>query len=176
MKEEKIIMHDSEEAAQPVTITLWKSSTGRLYDDERSARYDGSTHVDCKTCGEPAEKPYTLCDKCKAKAELERYLAMPSAEWDGVSMIYSDTRDQYYASPDEAYDEIEEGGDLSELRLIICEPNYVRPLEGEYCCDEMSEDGDLPNAVEEAMDVFNKSVDGIILSWSPSKVALKVPE
>lgn len=99
---------------------------------------------------------------------------MPTVEWDGVAMIYSDSRDKYYSSPDDAYDDIEEDGDISEMRLIVCVPNYVRPLEGDYCCDEMSEDGDIPNAVEEAIDAFNKAVEGIILSWSPGKFRLDI--
>lgn len=33
---------------------------------------------------------------------------------------------------------------------------------------------DVPAAVEEAMDAFNKAVAGIVLSWSPSDVALRL--
>ena len=147
----KIILQDSEEAAQPYTMTGW-------------------THFKCCHCGEPVKKPYTDCDKL----EFERYCALPTAEWDGNSMLYSDTRDQYYGSLDDVYDEIEEGQDISELRLLICKPNYVTPLESNYCCDELADDMDVPAAVEEAMYAFNKAVAGIVLSWSPSNVRLKV--
>lgn len=170
----KIILQDSDEAAQPYTMTGWKSSNGHFYADESAARYDGCTHHPCRHCGEPAKKLYTACDKCRAKLEFERYCALPTAEWDGKSMLYSDTRDKYYSSLDNIYDEIEEGQDISELCLLICKPNYVRPLEGDYCCDELPDDMDVPAAVEEAMEAFNRAVAGIVLSWSPSDVALKL--
>jgi len=172
----KIILQDSDEAAQPCTVSGWRSGNGFFYTDEASARYAGCTHVLCKSCGKPTEKPYTLCEDCRAKAEFERYCALPIAEWDGKSMIYSDSRDKYYYDLADAYDDLEEGQDLSELRLLICKPNYVTPLESDYCCDELADDMDVPSAVEEAMEAFNKAVAGIVLSWSPSDVALKFKE
>jgi hypothetical protein len=61
------------------------------------------------------------------------------------------------------------------MRLVICTPNYVRPLEPDYCSDDLAEDCDVPNKVEEAMDAFNAAVAGIVLSWSPGKTALELP-
>lgn len=174
MKPEKIILYTDSEAAQPHTMSGWKSSRGHFFDNEHAARYDGCTHVKCRHCGEPTKKPYTACDKCRADLELGQYCSLPQAEWDGVSVIYSDALDKYYNSLDEIYDDCKEGQDLSELRLLICKPNYVRPLEGDYCCDELADDMDVPSAVEEAMGAFNKAVAGIVLSWSPSSVALKL--
>jgi len=176
MNNEKIIMQNSDESAQPYTMTGWKSRRGMFFADEISARYDGCTHVSCKTCGEPTPRGYTVCGKCRDKIKFERYKAMPTAEWDGISMLYSETTDKFYGTPEDAYDEIEKDEDLSELRLVICKLNYVRPLEGDYCVDELAEDMDVPAVVAEAMDAFNAAVDGIALSWSPSKVALKVSE
>lgn len=170
----EIIMRDSDEAAKPYTAQGWLSSNGHFYTDESAARYDGSTHVKCRHCGEPAKKPYIACSRCRDRLEFERYCALPTAEWDGISMLYSDTNDKYYSHIGDAYDDAEEGQDLSELRLLICKPNYVRPLEGDYCCDDLADDMDVPTAVEEAMEEFNKAVAGIVLSWSPSSVALRL--
>lgn len=171
---EKIVMFDSDEAAQPYTMTGWKSRNGFFYDNEQVARYDGCTHRKCNECDEPASKGYTVCDKCRARKEVERYNAMPVADWDGKTMLYSDARDEYYGDMDGAEDVLEEGETIESLRLIICKPNCVRPLDSEYCLDDLPDDMDLPDAISEAMDAFNKTVAGIVLSWSPSKFALKL--
>jgi hypothetical protein len=65
---------------------------------------------------------------------------------------------------------------VEDLRLIVCEPNYVREIDNDYFFDELAEDGYIPGEVEEAMDAFNKAVAGIVLSWSPGSKALKLPE
>lgn len=174
MMTEKIIMHDSDEAAQPHTMDGWKSRNGFFYDNEQVARYDGCTHVKCQYCGEPAKKSWTACDKCRAAKEIERYDAMPKAEWDGKTMLYSDARDRYYVDIGDAEDVLEEGETIESLRLIICKPNCVSPLDSEYCSDDLPDDTDLPDIISEAMDAFNEAVAGIVLSWSPGKFALKV--
>src|SRR5574337_125514 len=176
MMSDQIVMRDSDEAAQPVTIQAWKGRDGHIYFDESTARYAGSTHCLCNTCGAPTPKTYLKCDACREKADLAKYEAMPRAEWDGEAMLYSEARDQYYSTPDDAADELEEDQTLADLRLVICEPNYVRQLEPDYCCDELPEDGDVPDEVVEAMEVFNRAVSGIVLSWSPGKTALALPD
>lgn len=173
--DEKIVMDSSDEAAKPHTMAGWLSSNGRFYADERTARYDGCTHRPCNDCGEPAKKLYTLCKECGQKAELARFNSRPKQPWDGISMLYSDSWDRYFADPDEAEEFADdEGTTMEELRLVLCEPNYVRPLEADYCVDELAPDdeGEIPDKVDVAMRAFNEAVDGIILSWSPGKAAL----
>ncbi len=174
MNATKIIMRDSPEAAQPHTMTGWKSSDGFFYKDEDTARYAGCTHVACSSCGAPCVKHYTHCDACRNAREIERYNALKKEPWDGVGMLYSDARDVYYTDISDAEDALEEGETLADLRLLICEPNYVRELDSDYCCDEVAEDGEPPDAVLEAMDAFNKAVKGIVLSWSPSETAMLI--
>lgn len=169
---EKIVMLDDPEAAVPHTMQGWKSRNGFFFVDESTARYAGCTHVPCRECGAPAPKGRTMCDGCRDLAELARYEAMPGVEWDGEAMLYSQTHDDYYASQDDAEDTLEDGQTLADLRLVICEPNYVRQLEPDYCCDELPEDGDVPDEVVKAMEVFNRAVSGIVLSWSPGKTRL----
>lgn len=70
---EKVVMSDSTEAAQLVTITGWVSRTGIFYgNDERIARYAGCTHRPCETedCGKPTEKTYIYCDDCRHKRDV----------------------------------------------------------------------------------------------------------
>ena len=120
----------------------------------------------------PTPKGYTQCRGCRDLTYIAEYESMPRAEWDGKAMLYSEARDQYYITPDDAAEDLEEDQTLADLRLVICEPNYVRQLEPDYFCDDLPEDGDVPDDVAEAMEAFNKAVAGIVLSWSPGKKAL----
>lgn len=172
---EKVILRDSSEAATPVTITAWRSAKGRLFFDESTARYDGSTHTCCSDCGKISENPYTVCKPCRDLRDEAKYDAMPRSEWDGKAMLYSDVRDKYYDSIEYAEDDLEENEILADLRLIICEPNYARQLDPDYFIDELPEDGDLPDWLEEAVVAFNKAIsNGEPLSWTPGKLALRL--
>ena len=176
-----IVMSDSSDAAQYRTdIKGWVSRCGHYFGDgpnsEEIARRDGCTHTACAQCGIPTRKGHPLCPECRALAWIAQYESMPRAEWDGKAMIYSDAMDKYYNSPNDAAGDLENGQTLADLRLVICEPNYVRQIERDFCEDEMPEDGELPDEVYEAMEVFNKAVADIVLSWSPGKFALAVPK
>lgn len=178
---EQIVMRDSPEAAQYRTdLKGWVSRDGFYFGDgstgEQTARYAGCTHVPCKRCGTPTPKLYTQCQGCRDLSYIAKYEAMPRAEWDGKALLYSEARDQYYSTPDDAAEDLEEGQTLADLRLVICTPNYVRQLEPDYCYDDLPEDGDVPDEVAEAMEAFNEAVAGIVLSWSPGKTALALPD
>lgn len=177
---EKIIMFDSPEAAQFRTdIKGWVSRGGRFFGDgpsaEADARYHSCTHRPCRECGAPTIKRYIKCDACRELADIARYQAMPRAEWDGKAMLYSEATDRYYNDLDEVddhLDEMEERCTLADLRLVICEPNYVMQLSEDLFLDDLPEEGDLPNEVYEAIEAFNTAVAGIVLSWYPGKTAL----
>ena len=177
----EIVMRDSQEAATYRTdIKGWVARNGLYFGDgpqsEQTARYAGCTHVLCLKCAAPTPKGYTMCRGCRDLAYIGKYEAMPRAEWDGKAMVYSEARDQYYNSPDDAADDLEGNETLADLRLVLCTPNYVRQIESDYCCDDLPEDGDVPDEVAEAMEEFNRAVAGIVLSWSPGKFALALPE
>ena len=179
--ENKIVMRDSPEAAQYRTdLKGWVSRDGFYFGDgpqgERTARYSGCTHVPCDRCGAPTPRGYTQCRDCRELTYIAKYEAMPRAEWDGEAMLYSEARDQYYSTPDDAAEDLEDDQTLADLRLVICEPNYVRQIESDYCCDELPEDGDVPDEVMDAIEAFNAAVAGIVLSWSPGKTALALPD
>jgi len=178
----EIIMFGSNEAAKHVTnISGWVSRNGIFYGDgpagESAARYGGCTHRECNQCGSPIEKHKLICDKCSQKSYIEKYNAMPRAEWDGVGLLYSDANDKYYVDLDEAECDIDDGRTIADLRLIICKPNYARQLDSDFFCDDMPDgDDDLPQKLQAAIDAFNEAVEGIVLSWSPGKFALAVDQ
>lgn len=170
----EIVMFDSQEAAQPHTMTGWKSRNGHFYAEENDARYDGCTHRPCNECGKPAAKAYLVCNECRNARDIARYESMPQVEWDGSAMLYSDALDRYFSDLDDASDECGDGKALADLRLIICEPNYARQIDEDYFCDELPEDGEAPPHIQEAIEKFNEAVASTILSWSPGKHRLKL--
>ena len=174
---EMIVMRDSLDAAQYRTdLKGWVSRDGFYFgDDERTARYRGCTHVPCDRCGAPTPKVYKTCQGCRELTLIAKYEAMPRGQWDGQAMLYSETLDRYYDTPDDAAEDLEDDQTLADLRLVICEPNYVPLIEPDDYCDMLPEDGDVPDEVAKAMDAFNAAVAGIILSWSPGKTALASP-
>ncbi|MBK8810784.1 MAG: hypothetical protein IPN69_08655 [Acidobacteria bacterium] len=173
--DERIILPDDPEAVTAVTVHGWKTIDGFIYLDERAARYASSTHCLCKTCGKPARKPYTKCDGCRELADIAKYDAMPREEWDGKAVLYSDALSEYYSSLDDAEDQLPDDMTLEGMRLIICRPVTVRPLDGSEWGDDIPEgEEDLPPPIEAAINQFNEATRGIVLSWRPGKTALKL--
>lgn len=184
MTEKLVIMEDSPEAASIKTVTGWVSRTGHFWgDDERMARYDGSTHKRCE-CGEIIEQR-SYCRKCSDRKEVERWQAMPEAEWNGSDYLYSQTADQYFRDEQEIADycaDCDEPCTPDDLRLVICTPNYLREVDlCEYNSEEMPEDGDescFTEDVQEALEALNKAIresrtPAQAISWSPGKTKPK---
>lgn len=167
MSKNEIIMMDAPEAAKQVTVTLWQSMGGRLFNEERLARYDSATHRKCEECGAIVEKAWLSCPSCRDKRDYERWLAMPRVEYDGKAMLYSQANDKYYSDEDEAVCDLEKGENLNDLQLVICEPNYARQLDADDF--DLPEDGDLSQTIIAAMDEYNAKVKKEIVSWSPGK-------
>ncbi len=177
---EKMVLDTSDEAASIKTVTGWVSRTGRFWgDDERMARYDGSTHKQCE-CGRIAEKSYIRCEACRSKADIEKFKARPVKVWDSEAFLYSDAHDKYFQDLESLIDYLSDYDEddkytLEDLRLIICEPNMAREVESDFWCDDLPEDGDLPSEMAEALRVFNEVVRRAPpLSWSPGKYAADV--
>ncbi|WP_055100639.1 hypothetical protein [Alloalcanivorax xenomutans] len=173
---DEMIMFDSPEAAQPYTMTGWKSRDGFFFANERDARYAGCTHRPCTECGKPARKLYTLCAACRADKDNARYEAMPLGEWDGRAVLYSEASDRFFSDIEDAECSLEEGQSLADLQLVICEPNYACQLDEDFFCDDMTEDGDLPDHIVTAIEEFNAAIAGTVLSWSPGKYRLNLEE
>ena len=177
----KLIMFDSDTAAQYRTnLSGWVSSNGRFWgEDERAARYDGCTHTVCKNCGKPTEKSWLICPDCRVTKDIAKYDAMPKEEWDGNGMLYSDLVDRYFQDWDQVEEFCEdEGVEIGKLRLIICEPHYLPLLDAsDYGCDDLAEDGELPDTVLEAIDEFNKVIKAEPpISWFPGNKAAIIEE
>lgn len=175
--DEKVVLFDSNEAAQFRTnISGWVSRHGRLCCDERAARYDGCTHTRCEDCSQPITKGRLVCPKCWDKRQTLKYEAMPKEDWNGEGMLYSDAADKYFSDWCEIEEFIEEeGGTIEGLRLIICKPNYLPLLDSsDFGCDELAEDGELPDAVVDAINKFNEVIKATRpVSWTPGNKAAR---
>lgn len=175
-KEEKIILPDSPEAAEPVTITAWKSRGGEYYFDEWYARFAGCTHTPCTDCGKPVNRSYVRCKECQEKEDIRIYNNRPKESWDKEGMIYSDAYDEYFESLDEArefLDTFDQKKTLEDLRLLICKPQHVKALDADDFVVELLEDGEAPDWLEDAVEAFNKAISGHEpLSYTPGKIAV----
>jgi hypothetical protein len=178
--DEKIVLNTSDEAAQFKTgLSGWVSRHGLFFGkDERAARYNGCTHVECSDCKKPTERGWTLCEFCREKHAQERYAKRESKEWDGKTLLYSESADKYFFDEDDLMDFLaDEGGSIESLRLLICEPEYLRPVEYDHWVDDLPEDGELPEAVEDAVEAVNKVIrEQGPSAWYPGKYAAVLKE
>lgn len=181
MSESNVILPGDERSASVKTVTGWVSRLGHFYGDghdaERAARYDGSTHRICETCGKVVDR-HSYCHPCSVNRELEKYNSMERRDWNGTDGLYSQVADEYFFDEDSLMSHCEENEiQLSELRLIICEPTYPHLIDptDEYC-DDLPEDGEVPDEILDAFDKLNEILrqTKCILSWYPGKFAAEV--
>ena len=177
MKDEKIILAEDDEAAKFVTgISGWVDRHGNFHGkSEEMARYYSSTHRRCEECETAIiKRGYRFCADCKEKKDIERYARLERKVWDGEACLYSDRDDVYFYDYGHLNDYIDEREieNVDSLRLIICEPEYLRKLDADYWADDLPEDTELPNSVLSAIETLNASLkDAGIVSWYPGKYA-----
>lgn len=163
-------MYESNEAAQIKTVKGWVSSTGRFWGkDENMARYEGSTHKLCD-CGGVMKKGYTKCEACQARAHLGAYFKMPEVPFDKAGFpVYDDVSEEYFFDEDSIEEYLEEHDKKPEdLKLYICDANNPSEIDTEFWDDILPEDGDIPSAVQIALDALNKTLrESKPWSWSP---------
>jgi len=145
---------------------------------ERTARWDGATHVACERCSATIDKGKVLCDSCRQAKAWEVYKTCARQEWDGQTPLFSDVYDKYFFGEEELR-EYCEYNDMapSDLRLYLCVPNYARELDASYFDDDLADDADdLPYEIAAAITAFNATLKayGKPLSWSPGNVAAVV--
>lgn len=176
LKEKEIILPEDDRAAKLTTVKGWVSRSGRFWgNDERMARWEGSTHKKCE-CGQLMGRDYTRCHECQDKKSIEAYYKMPFKEWDGKVALYDDASDRYFFDEESVREYHEdEGLELKDARLIICEPNYLRTIEYDYWDDCLPEDGDLPEELVELVEKVNEYCrKSKPISWSPGKYRTEI--
>jgi hypothetical protein len=174
MKEEKVIMYDSPEAATFKTgIEGWVDKDGRFWGkEEHMARWSGCTHQKCE-CGGIMKKTWTKCEKCRAQSQRERYYAMPQKEWNG-EYLYSDAYDKYFFNEDDVMEFLaEEEISFEDLRAVACSPNYLSTFE--FDGSEFPDDQDEASLIDKELikmlsDLNKKIEEHKPISYSPGKI------
>jgi hypothetical protein len=177
--EMKVILNTSDEAASFKTnLSGWVSRRGMFFgNDERTARWDGCTHVACE-CGHVVEKGRSKCEICRREASDKRFASMERKKWDGETPLYLFDDDCFFWCEDQLEDYCDEHDCRKEdLKLVICEPTYAKEIDpNEYYCEDLPEDGEIEGDLLAAFEELNSFIRGskIILSWAPGKIAAEL--
>lgn len=158
----------NEEAAELVTnIEGWVCKTCRTFygkGGEGSARYCCEKDHACgtKDCAGRARKPYTVCDLCRSKLDLERYLKLEVVEWDGEAPLCAWDDDKYFFDVDALADWLAEHNlKLEDAQLVIAENDGPPVFEmAEFLTDYLCEDNaDQLEPTEKIDRIVNKWIE-----------------
>lgn len=180
---ELIVLSDSPDAASYQTVSGWVSRTRHFFgDNERLARYDGSTHSACTGCHAIAPKSYMLCDKCRANEDTARWNKREIIEWDGTTPFCLADGDEYFFDNDRFFDWFDDASfdddtKPEDVRLLICAPVFFKQVDTEYwndafCDDDLYSDANpLPPEIAKALEEFNKVIKAYTKPscWRPGK-------
>ena len=177
----KIIMYDSDEAAEYKWIKGWVASNGWFYgkgkDAEDIARYMGCTHRKCK-CGNVVAKKDWPCKDCVEQAEIERYWKSEAVEYDGKSAVYSDKLDRFFGTLKMAINEASRLGlKPSDLRLFECEVSCLPHVEDDYWECDLQDGTELPEEIRDAVNELNRIIDNhghVALMATDRRILLEV--
>jgi len=183
MKEQKVVMYESDEAASIQTVTGWVDRNGRFWgQDEHMARYCGSTHRICdKNPEHGIRASNSYCEKCWEEIRQEKFSGLERKVWTGEPLVIFDD-DTYFFDAESLVDHCWENNVLpSELKLLICTPNYPREIDMNDHCEEIIPDGgdhhDIPEAIWLAAEALNKAIrESEPLSWCGGKYAAIVSD
>ncbi len=161
MKTEIILPNSESNGAQyKDNIEGWVSSSGRYWgNDERMARWEGATHVECSECKAPATKSYTKCNACRDKAQEDTFNDLaeyPFKSWP-VAMYIGD---EYFFDADQLFDYCYDNETTPDkLSLCHCYENRLQQIDTDYWEDALPEDCyDLPADVQTALDSLNEAI------------------
>jgi hypothetical protein len=181
---EKIVMYDSPEAATYKTnIEGWVNREGQFWGkDEHMARWSGCTHMVCE-CGNIYGKGRVRCDSCQAKVDTDKFLALPMEDWDGVDPVCLWSDDKFFFDEcslidymgDRVFDAKEMGEDTPVIEIVKCESRGLSEVSEDYWCDELPEDGEVPDDIAEALDNLNKVIkESTYKVWWAGKVRINM--
>lgn len=177
-----IIHFSSDEAAKRETFEGWRASNGQVFigtdaSTERVARYAGCTHRPCEDCEAPTEKMYTRCPVCRAAKDRERHAALPPVEYVGQPCALFNGYDYFF----EEWKIVEYLDECAmhprDAMLVDCTPEPFPEIDETHFADALGEDGEVPDAIANAMNVINKVIraEPPIAFW-PGKRRVVLPD
>lgn len=171
-----IVMYDSTEAASRKTVEGWVSRKGHFWGtDEHMARYDGCTHRACPECGVVYEIG-SYCHPCQAKNRRDKFASFPIEKWDGdTPLCLFDA--EYYFFDEDILDYIADLNPDEEPCICKCKPGYLSLVSDDNWCDDLPEDGELPEAVADAVAALNAVIraQGPVC-WYEDAIAIDVQD
>lgn len=171
-REPEVILPTDDRAARRVKVEGWVSRHGIFFgDDERRARYDGSTHSICEDCGATCDKGRTACPPCIAVRERDRWSARERIPYSGDPIWIGD---DYLHDADAVADWLDEyvanGGDPWAVMPMEVVPVYAAELDVDPWIDDLpTEDHEPPDWLIEAVEAANAIIRahrGTPLSWT----------
>lgn len=165
MDEREIILPSDDRAAQIKTVTGWVSRQGRFWgNDERTARYDGSTHSLCEKHGPYEQSSY--CHACHEDRQKEKYTKLKKTEWNGDFPIATYNSDEWFWDIDQLRDHVEYIADAFEspqhaidaLMFVDAVAVFAHELDCNEIYDDRPEESDLPVEIEEAFEELNRKI------------------
>jgi hypothetical protein len=174
-KDDPIIL-EGDPLTEPTQVTMWRSRNGVHSVDYDYAKQEGVTHVKCKSCEAIVKKYWGLCDECKYKAGLDRHMKRERVVWE-EGMVYSEAKDEYFQCPCDAVQELElesDGEDYDPWSLMLVEtrPEYPYEIDEDFFHDQLPEDEGVPEQVAEAIKIFNESIKGVVMCYTPTNRAI----
>ena len=178
----QMILASSPEAASIQTVTGWVARDGRYWgEDERMARYCGSTHRICEANPEhgPVENR-SYCKACHAEKKDAEWQTMPKAPFAETLMpLCVFDSDRFFFDLDDLCCWLEEHALNPEgVRLVQCKPVHAKPIDpNDHFMDDLPEDGEVPDALYEAFAALNAVIAKCEpLSWRPAnKLGVLLP-
>lgn len=141
-----------ESCGRQVTVTGWVCDKCRRFygsgeDAEHLARWCCCSDRPCHTpgCGGRADKSWIACPSCLSKKDLDRFMAKPRVEWDGITPLVTDD-DRFFFDADSLGDYLADlpAEDREIVRLEVCRPtNTSEFYMSEFLQDSLPEDFDL---------------------------------
>ena len=172
----EMVLYDAPEAATfKEGLKGWVSREGQYWgNDEHMARWCGATHKKCETCGSINEIR-SYCRSCHDQKMDEKFDKYPVEKWDGETPLCLFNSDTYFFD-DAILDYLADNPD-KELRICKCKPNYLGHVNEDNWCDDLPEDGELPDEVVVALEALNKAIlEAGPVSWYEDEIAIDVAD
>lgn len=124
-------------------------------------------------CGNEVEIHRSVCSSCSDKKRIEQFNALPLAEWDCITPLVLHSSDTYFFDLESIGEYADENNvKISDLNLVLCEPNYASQVESHYWEDALPQDQNFNEVVSfeivQALVALNDAIghNKTVLSWS----------
>lgn len=174
--QKEMVLYDAPEAATfKEGLKGWVSSNGQYWgNDEHMARWCGATHKKCETCGSINEIR-SYCRPCRDNKMAEKFDKYPVEKWDGETPLCLFDSDVYFFE-EAILDYLADNPD-EDPRICKCRPNYLSQVNEDNWCDDLPDDGELPDEVATALEALNKAIaEAGPVSWYEDEIAIDVAD